>query len=268
MDRLAIEHICALGMPPADFVRLVAELGVRKVGLAPAPITDNPHGFPAWDLRQDPALLRDTASALSDNGVSLSVGEGYLVLPGVEIAATAAPTLDVHSALGATRINCVMIEQDRSRALDQFAQLAAMAAERGMELTLEFMPMMWPMALAEAAELVRASGAGNTRLMVDAMHLYRSGGSADDVRALGDLVGYAQVCDVPMPAQTADYGEEARNDRLCPGDGDLPLAAFVAALPAGIPIGLEVPMVSRARAGMTVADAMRLVVERGRALTG
>ena len=71
------------------------------------------------------------------------------------------------------------------------------------------------------------------------------------------MIAYVQLCDVPMPAQTGDYGEEARHERCCPGEGDLPLAEFLAALPADITIGLEVPMISKAAAGIGVREALR-----------
>ncbi|MDB5396728.1 MAG: xylose isomerase protein, partial [Rhodospirillales bacterium] len=38
--------------------------------------------------------------------------------------------------------------------------------------------------------------------------------------------------------------EEALSERQVPGEGELPLGAFVRALPAGIVIGIEVPMTS------------------------
>ena len=39
LDRLAIEFICAFGMPPVDFVRMATSLDVSRIGMAPAPIT-------------------------------------------------------------------------------------------------------------------------------------------------------------------------------------------------------------------------------------
>jgi hypothetical protein len=40
---------------------------------------------------------------------------------------------------------------------------------------------------------------------------------------------------------TAAISEEARYDRLLPGEGGLALHEFIAALPTGISFGLEVP---------------------------
>ena len=274
MDRLAIEFICAFGMRPDDFVRLAAQLGVSQIGLSPHPITDNPHGFPFWDLRQDRSLMQATKAALAENGVRLSQGEGFLIMAGTEIA-NSEPTLDLMAELGAPSVNSVIVDQDRSRAIDQFAHFARMAEDRGMAATLEFMPLMWPANLAEALAVLDYSGSQNAKLMIDAMHFYRSGAQTEDLAAIDQSrIGYIQLCDVPMPESGGTitpemmqaYGEEARHERLCPGDGDLPLLDFLKALPRDLTVGLEIPMLSKAKAGMAPADAIRPCVEAARGL--
>ncbi|HUD31336.1 MAG TPA: sugar phosphate isomerase/epimerase [Novosphingobium sp.] len=242
MDRLAIEFISVLGLPPVAFVELAASLGVGRIGLAPRPITANPHGYPAWDLLADTALRRDLLAAMADTAVQVSLGEGFLIREGVD-AAGFAPMLDLFADLGAPVVNAVNMVASP----EPFARFAELAAARGMVATVEFLPLMPPATFAEALAFVDGSGADNARVLVDAMHFFR-GGSAVAELAEADLsrIGYVQICDVPMPARTADYGLEARENRLAPGDGDLPLADFLAAVPADVVVGLEVPQVSRA----------------------
>jgi sugar phosphate isomerase/epimerase len=62
--------------------------------------------------------------------------------------------------------------------------------------------------------------------------------------------------------------------RLLPGDGELPLRAFLAALPAGIPISVEAPALSLQETLTPVEFARRareavasMVPESGRNLT-
>ena len=57
------------------------------------------------------------------------------------------------------------------------------------------------------------------------------------------LLPYSQLCDAPAaPAEDSRAGlfEDARNDRRLLGEGGLPVRAFLAALPDGIPLSLEV----------------------------
>jgi len=265
-DRLAIEFISVFAMPPPDFVALSAEMGVSRIGLAAAPITANPHGYPAWDLRSDAALLRETRAALAAHGVSLALGEGFLVMPGIEIA-DAAAAMDIMAELGAPRVNSVVIEADRTRAFDQFGRFAEMAGERGMKAAIEFLPMQWPQTLAEAVAFVTDSGADNAQLVIDAMHLFRSGGTAAELAQVDTaLIGHIQICDVPMPARNPDYGDEARHERLSPGDGDLPLADFLAALPRDRIVGLEVPMLGKAMAGIGPKERLTPAIAAARTL--
>ena len=265
-DRLALEFISVLGMSPPAFIATAVKLGVGRIGLAAAPFTANPHGFAAWDLRRDPALVQDTRDALSAYGITVSLGEGFMVSPGQDIADSVA-AMDVLAQLGAPCFNAVVIEQDRARAADQFACFAQMAAAHDAIATVEFLPMMWPATLGEAIALIDEVGAPNGRVLIDAMHLFRSGGSAADVAAADPAkIGYVQICDVPMPARTSNYGEEAKHDRLCPGDGDLPLGALIAALPPTVTIGLETPLLTRARAGEDAAARLAPCVAAARAL--
>lgn len=275
MDRLGIDFISAMGMPPDDMVRLAAGLGVTSVSLSPQPITDNPHGFRAWNLVADPALVKATRAAMAECGVRAGQAEGFLIVPGIEVADDE-PWLDIAAELGAPAVNACVLEPDRSRALEQFAQLAQLAASRSLNVMVEFLPMMLdPANLAQALAFVADSGAANGRIMLDSMHFYRSGGRTEDLAA-SDLsrIGYVQLCDVAMPQQAAGspeqalqaYGEEARHHRLCPGEGDLPLARFLAALPRDLTVGLELPMLSKAEAGIAPADALRPCVEAARRL--
>ncbi|MDE8653500.1 sugar phosphate isomerase/epimerase family protein [Novosphingobium album (ex Liu et al. 2023)] len=265
-DRLAIEFICALALPPDEFVALAGGLGVSRIGLAARPITANPHDYPEWDLLADQALLRRTRGAMAEYGVTVALGEGFLLMPGAA-PADFAPALDLMAGLGVPRVNVVSLGADRGEAVENFARFAELAGARGMAATVEFLPLMWPASFAEAVDFVRASGAPNGQVLVDAMHFFRSGSSLEDLAATDPgLIGHIQLCDVPMPARVADYGLEAREERLAPGDGDLPLAAFLAALPRTLTIGLEVPMTARARTGIRPRERLEPVVAAARGL--
>lgn len=266
MDRLAIEFICTFGMPPVEYVELAAELGVSRVGFAPAPITANPHGYQAWDLRTNRQLLRDTKRALEANSVEVALGEGFLITPDTEMG-DAKTALDLMAELGAPRVNAVSIEEDRSRAVEQFARLAELAAARGLHATLEFLPLRWPATLTEALDLVAETGAANGQVLIDAMHFFRSGTAIADLdEVAAGRIGHIQICDVPMPAQTDDYGEEARHERLCPGEGDLPLADLLRALPRDLTVGLEVPMLAKAQDGIGPRERLAPCVAAARKL--
>ena len=266
MDRIGIEFISVFGLDPVAFVELTARLGCRYLGLAPAPIVGNPHGYPAWSLRENPSLQRDTLAALADHDVRISVGEGFLIRPGAEIADCAAD-LDLMARLGAMRVNVTSIESDPARNRDQFSSFADMANERGLPVTLEFLPGFAIGTFDTALALIEACNAPNTSVLIDAMHFFRTGGTNAQLSGIAaDRIGYAQLCDVPMESTFASYMDEARSERGAPGEGELPLAGFVNALPADCILGLEIPMQARALAGVAPFDRLSPAVAAARSL--
>ena len=101
------------------------------------------------------------------------------------------------------------------------------------------------------------------------MHLIRSGASAADLAALDpSLISYAQLCDVPLKSPYPSYGYEAAFERLCPGEGELPLKDIIAALPKDVTIGLEIPMLAKAEAGLTAHDRLAPCLTAAVALMG
>jgi sugar phosphate isomerase/epimerase len=268
MDRLGIEMLSVFGMPPVEFAHLAADLGCRYIttGLVGfAPLTTL--GYPPYSLRDDAQLRRDLLATMDGLGISLSLGEGLLIAPGVDVRSYAAD-LDIMAELRIPRINGVSIEPDRARTFDELAALTELAAERGILTSIEPVPGLTipdlPTALAAVAHINREE----ISLLIDTMHVARSGATADDLRSVpAELIGYVQLSDVPVRStKEFDYAEEAIYQRMAPGEGELPLADLLAALPNDRVVGLEVPLRSRAEAGVSAYDRLLPCVQSARAL--
>ena len=267
MSRLGIEMLTLLGMPPVEHVRLAAELGCSHVSMGPSGLPMAQFGitdwkmFPYWSIDSNPVLRRDLKNTLADTGIRIALGEGFRVREDGEVRDRASG-LDIMAELGAERINAVSMEPDIGRTHDQLATLCDMVTERGMMFTIEFAPPNTINSLASALAAIDHIGRGKCRLLVDAMHFFRSGATVAELAALDpDLIGYAQLCDAPMVSKGGTYMTEAMFGRLLPGDGEFPLADFVAALPAEIDIGLEVPNLAATLAeGSPNGVAVRAVV--------
>lgn len=265
MDNLGIEFISVFGLPPVRFVELAADLGVRNISLGLHPPDINPHGYPAYALG-DLGLQREFKAVTRDRGVTLALAEGFFVLPGRDVADYAAD-LDRMRELGAKRVNTLALEPDQGRCFDQFARLTELAAGRDMAVTLEFIPGTAVGDLAAAAAAARHVGRPEFGVLVDTMHLVRSGSTAADVAALPvGVVTYAQLCDCPRVSPYASYAEEAKYERLPPGEGEFPLADILQALPAGLVIGLEIPQRRLAEAGVGPHERLGACVAAARAL--
>jgi sugar phosphate isomerase/epimerase len=130
--------------------------------------------------------------------------------------------------------------------VERFGELCDRALTYGLRVGLEFAVYTGVRTLADAARIVKESKRPNTSIVVDFLHFSRSGGLPTHLGTVDPaLFHYAQICDagpdMPSPTDTPALIGEARTGRLLPGEGALPLAELVAALPAGLPLAIEAP---------------------------
>ena len=152
------------------------------------------------------------------------------------------PAFEVGAELGARRV-CINIDDpERARVIDRLGALCDLARPFGLALDIEF--MIWrPVArLEDAVDIVKAVRNDNAFVLIDALHLFRSGGTVEAVAALDPaLIGSVQLCDAPIESPPpSGIVDEARGNRLLPGEGNLPLSKLLAALPKDVPLSAEV----------------------------
>src|SRR5262249_53147747 len=99
------------------------------------------------------------------------------------------------------------------------------------------------------------------------MHFVRAGGKPSDLAALdSDRIGYVQLSDTTLRPRTDNYLQEATFERLVPGEGELPLAEILSAVPSDVVIGLEVPRLSLAEAGVGPLERLKPCIAGARTL--
>jgi sugar phosphate isomerase/epimerase len=266
MDQLGIGFLSVFGLPPTEFVALAADLGCRYISTALLGFPLAPLGYPPFSLKDDATLRKDLLAVMNDRGVAISLGDGVMLLPGADVHALSAD-LDVLAELGVPRINAVSLDPDLGRTFDQFAALTELAAQRSMQTLVEPVPGLTVGGLPTALAARDHVGRPEFRLLIDTMHLVRSGSGAADLAAIDpDHVGYAQLNDTTLRPRTDNYMEEAIYERMVPGDGELPLHDILSALPADVVIELEVPRRSLALAGVSPIDRLRPCVDAARRL--
>jgi sugar phosphate isomerase/epimerase len=257
MRDLGIEFISVFGLPPVDFVHLAADLGCRHISAALVGRPLESLGYQEFSLKEDVALRRRMLTAMDERGVGISLGEGMVITPDADVS-TLAADLDVMAELGAAQINTLSFDRDRDRTFDQLATLTQMAAERGMGTTIELAPGATigdPGVLRAAIEHV---GRPDLRLALDTMHWVRAGLGPAELRQIGpERIGYVQLSDTTLRPRLASYLKEAMYERMAPGDGELPLVDLLAAVPADVVVGLEIPMRTLAESGVGPMDRLR-----------
>ena len=113
------------------------------------------------------------------------------------------------------------------RMADRFCQLCTRAARHGLIAALEFVPQLTALKdLPTAAAVVAAAGSANGGVLLDSWHLYHSGGTPADLRALppGSVVA-VQLND--GPAAVATSRTATTFERELPGQGSFDLTGLI-----------------------------------------
>ncbi|TXI63278.1 MAG: sugar phosphate isomerase/epimerase [Limnohabitans sp.] len=225
---------------PAEAIRIAAQTGYQFVGLRLWP---NAPGAPQQHLLDQPAALREALATQKETGV------GVFDLEIIRINEQFDPhtwdaLYDVGAQLQAKAILVAGDDPDEARLTDNYARLCEVMKPYGMSADLEFMPWTEVKDAKSALRIVRNAGMpANAGILVDALHFGRSTTSLDDIRAIPrQLLHYAQICDAQagMHFSTEDMIHTARCERLLPGDGTIDIRGLFAALPADLPISVEV----------------------------
>ncbi|MCK8787184.1 sugar phosphate isomerase/epimerase [Roseomonas sp. NAR14] len=257
MRTVALAHLTTLALDPPAMLRLAARTGYDAVGLRLIRVTPDSPGYPLMD---DPALLRATRAAMRETGVAVHDIEFVRLTPETEVAALE-PFLAAGAELGARQAIAAPYDPDLGRLADRFGALCDLGARYGIGVVLEFFPWTVVPGPAEAAAVVAAAGRDNGGILVDTLHFDRSGATLDTLRAIPPTrLPFLHLCDAPAarPADTEGLLHQARAERLPPGEGGLDLAGVLAAMPAGIPVSLEVPMTALTREAGPEAVARRV----------
>jgi sugar phosphate isomerase/epimerase len=260
---------CAVGLaaltvlecPHDSQVRIAAQAGYTHVGLRLVPVAGQPHSHPL-----DIALLE---ACLRETGVRVLDVEVFRLTPETKIADWE-NVLAVSQRLGASDILVHGADADESRLVETFGRLCELAGRHKLRANLEPMPWVDVSNIASALRVLRGAGKSNSGLLVDAIHFSRARDSLAELKKVPrEYLHYAQLCDArrEIPSDREEIIRQARGDRLFPGEGGLDLRGLLAALPAGIPLSLEVPVMEklepleRARRARTATEAILRATE-------
>jgi sugar phosphate isomerase/epimerase len=207
-------------------------------------------GFPAVGLwietaEWDAARLRETRTAIDASGLVVLDVEVVRIKPGGSLD-DAKRVIDIGVALGARHLLTISLDPDQGATAAALAELNEHAAPGGLRVVLEFMVFTAVRTLHDAVAIAQRADHRGAGVLVDTLHLIRSGGSMADLATVDPhLFPYAQLCDAPAtgPVSVAEgdaFVVEALDGRSSPGDGGLDLEAFAAGFAPDTPMSLEI----------------------------
>jgi sugar phosphate isomerase/epimerase len=229
-----------IDLAPDALIRTASEAGFDLVDLRLSPATPTDRVYDKDTLK---SLRRQLRPALRDAGLGVWDVE-IIRLNDDTRPQDYLPLMETAAALGARRIKLVCDSTDQVGSADILGGVCDLAAPFGLVLDLEYMIFSGVKSLQAAIALVEAAARPNLRVLVDALHWVRAG----DTQAIESVdpgrLGYVQLCDGPLrgPSDSQALIQEARTDRLAPGEGEFPLGKLLAAMPPNCVASVEVPL--------------------------
>lgn len=262
MSLLSLAHLTVLDAHPLELIDAAVAGGFDTVGLrivAPMP-SDT-----IVPVIGDEPLVRAIEERLDATGKRIFDIEAVWLMPHTHVAALE-PAIALGSRLGARHLLVVCNDPDPGQTDANFAEICDLADGYGLDIALEPIPYVELGTPAQAVALLGRVRKRNARLLIDVLHLYRSGNDAASLAVIDPaLMPYIHLCDASATAPSPDgLRAEGRGGRFYPGEGGLPLGDFLAAFPADIPIAVEAPCLRYAH--LPVIERARICGAATRAL--
>ena len=239
MPHLGLGHL-TIGADPLETIDVAAAAGFRSVSIR---VAGRRKSDPFRQILGNAAALRELRQRLDDTGLRLSN-----MMPHQFNEETTPDDLkrfaEAALVLRPEYILCNDYVPDYG-VLDMIATLLDDVFGENIRVTLEFVTYTEAKSLAATLEKIRRFGGPGLEVLIDSLHLNRSGGTNAEVAATPrEQLALAQLCDAKRLTRTPTMQElmsEARTARLAPGEGDLDLYSFLDALPRDVEIEYEVP---------------------------
>ena len=218
-----------LDVSPPEAVSVAASAGWPAVGVWFDPTT--------WTSQ----VAAEVATRLDDTGVIALDIEPFIFGRG---AIHGQAILDAAAQIGARFLLVASGLADRGEVVEGLGNLSDLAAVTAPNLTLvfEFLPIFSVATVAAAVGIVAEVDRSNLGVLVDTLHLARSGGTPADLGSFNPtLFPYLQLADAPLilaDPSMAGLREEALFGRLLPGEGGLPLVETLRTVP-NVPVSVE-----------------------------
>ena len=129
---------------------------------------------------------------------------------------------------------------------DNFGLFCDEARRFDLTATVEFVPTRPLCTLAMTTRMIAEAGRDNAAVCIDPLHFTRTGGQPADIAALDPkLFPYTQINDgvlFPGEPNPAHFGKMPQGERRMLGKGNVDLPGLLDAMPAGLPLSVEIPI--------------------------
>ena len=245
--KFSLAYLTIPGVDPVEQIKIAKETGYDFVSLRTIPM--HLPGEPEFLLDKDPKLFEATKAALKEYDMPLMDIELARVRKDLDIEEYK-PAFEKAAELGATDVLGSIWTRDKAWYTETAGKVADMAKEFGLKYNIEFLPWAGVRNLQEDITLIDNLGRDNVYVMVDTLHAGRAGVSgAELARTPAKYFNFIHLCDGPAGPDGDPVLDNIKDDlmlytareaRYYPGEGAMPIAEMVKAMP-NIPLSIELP---------------------------
>lgn len=251
MVALSLDSLTLTATTPVELIRVAtaAQFDIVSLWLQPPPIYA--------EALVTPANAKECARLLADSPVKVQALEVFDLTSTADIVSYR-PALELGASLGGTvALTYNLTNPDRAEVTDVLAEFAATAAEYGLATNIEPVVMGRTATLAQARDLIQASGA-DVGILYDVWHMMRAGEGVEQLKAIEPgLIRYVQVNDGLATIPPDAFIPESIGERLYPGLGEFPLTELLRHVPRDVTWGVETPSLRRVKAGVPAEEQAR-----------
>ena len=241
MNKLILAPTTLPETPPVEYIEAAGAAGYDGVGLR---LHRSP-GLPFHPVVGNAPLIRDIKRALGNTGLPVFDIFSCYLEPDTRIDHFTA-SLALGAELGGQFVMVMGNDPDFARMRDNFGLFCDEARRFDLTATVEFVPTRPLSTLALTTRMIAEAGRANAAVCIDPLHFTRTGGRpADVVRLDRRLFPYTQINDgmlFPGEPNPAHFGKMPQGERRMLGKGDVDLPGLLDALPADLPLSVEIPI--------------------------
>ncbi|MEC8768095.1 MAG: sugar phosphate isomerase/epimerase, partial [Actinomycetota bacterium] len=184
---------------------------------------------------------REVKRRIDDNG--LEAVDMEVIRLGRSID-TGEALIEAACEVGAKNILVISSLHSSEETAEQLSHLCSLAKAGDITICLEFMKFTSVKSLSDALEVVKLVDAPNVGILLDLLHVVRSGTTFKEIKACDPkLFPYAQWCDgtaQPVGLSDSELIIDALDDRLIPAQGKLDALKFESLFDTDVPFSIEV----------------------------
>jgi sugar phosphate isomerase/epimerase len=240
LPHLTLGHL-TVSADPLETIDVAAATGFRSVSIRIAP---RKKGEPFFrQILGNGAALKELRQRLDDTGLRLSSAMPHQLFDDT----TQDDLKRFAEAAFILKPDYILCNDYLSNdgIIDLLPSFAVDLGGAGISMALEFTRYSQTRSLAHTLQRISQLGQPNIRVLIDSLHLNRSGGTNAEVAATPrEQLALVQLCDAKRLDHRPSDEEllaEARTARLAPGEGGLDLVGFLDSLRRDVEIEYEVP---------------------------